>query len=228
MQVETITSGNKKNVRVQSFGSIHPVRYFIKCENGEYVQIKSPKVIKTVQRKLVTWLNKLHNETKNIMSGKTPKTRKSESELDKSLRERLVRFFVNHDWDYRQNKVVRSFYHSEKQGETIPYILTGHTTGYIDDAAKSIERKSSDIKDKAGIISEYYGIPLDEAKRFIPQSDNAELSKVKKNYCKKIAEVIKNILRQKNPSDKTLNAYFIPHIKGKDIKYELTNATFDK
>lgn len=222
MKVESV--GNNRNINQQTFGSIHPVRYFMKCENGEYVQVKSPKVIKTIQRKLVTWLNKFHNESAN---GTKVKTKKTESEQDKSLRERLVRFFVNHDWDYRQNKIVRSFYHSEHQGETMPYIITGQTTGYVDDAAKSIERKYADIKDKADIISEYYGIPLDEAKQYLPKSDSSELSKVKKNYCKTIANVIKNILRQKNPSDKTLNAYFTPHIKGKNIKYELTNATFD-
>lgn len=54
------------------------------------------------------------------------------------------------------------------------------------------------------------------------------------NYPKLKRIIVKNCrsykkyFASKNPSDKTLNAYFIPHIKGKDIKYELTNATFDK
>src|SRR5574344_1317932 len=199
---------SKNNNINPSFGAIHPSKYFLKCEDGSNVEITSGELLKTLQRKLVGWLNKLHNDATNIMNGKSPKTLKSEKPEEKALRERLVRFFLNHDNDYANTRVVRSYYPMNYAEKGKQFILTGHSIHFVDDAAKPIGQVKGDIRAKAEILSEYYGIGNTKAKNYVHGEQDFDLKLAQKHYYESV------------------EAYFTPKFKGKKIKYELVDAYF--
>ena len=203
-----------------SFGAIHPSKYYLKCEDGTFQEVVSSKVIKTLQRKLIVWLNKAHNDSLRV-------AQPAKKDADKNIRERLVRFFVNRDKDYRTKSYARSFFTTNRQKRNKAYILTGRSAEIVENAAKPIEKHHSDLKERAGIISDYNGIDFKEAKEYISKHSELERIAIIRDYHNKVRSTINKLLREYNPDNSLFEAYFVPHIKGKNIKYELVDAKFN-
>ena len=113
---------------ILSFQAVHPTRYYVRCEDGTFHHVVNSDVVKTLQRKLVTWLNKDYHDTIRLTTGKPVK---NESVGEKTIRERIVRFFRNRDIDYREKNIVRSFNTTNVLRETESYILTGKSANII-------------------------------------------------------------------------------------------------
>lgn len=207
-----------------SFGSIHPVRFYVKCEDGEFHQVVSGKVIKSLRRKLVTWLNKDYYDEIRLTESKSVK---KESKNEKSLRERLVRFFVNRNSDYREKNIVRSFSTTNRYREPEVYILTGKSTELVDNAAKPFENFHSDIKERAEFLSDSYGIEVEKVKKYISAQSSVQKNIVAKQYYDVLSKTIKKILAEFDPKNSLFEVFFVPSVKGKNVKYELVNATFN-
>lgn len=225
---QTSSYNTNNNTETPTFTALHQSRYFLKCESGEFQEITSSKVIKGLQRKLVTWLNKLHNDSTKIMQGKTPKNLKSESLEEKTLRERLIRFFLNNDRDYFKHKVVRSFYTTDRNGAQKSYILTGDSISIVDEAAKPIGKKRGIIKHKTNVISEYYGIDIEKAKTYISEKEVLDVMEATRNYHNSVENAVNNILAKNRAEDTIFDAYFVPRQKGKNLVPELVDAKFVK
>lgn len=216
--------GNQNNSAL-SFSAIHPARFYVKCEDGEFHRVVSHKVIKSLRRKTVTWLNKDYYDEIRLTNGESIK---KESVKDKALRERLVRFFVNRDPDYREKNIVRSFTTTNGFREPELYILTGKSAEIVDNAAKKIENFHSDLKERAEILSDGYGIELEKVKKYITDRSVFQQNAIKRNYHDSLKDTIENILKVFDPKNSLFEAYFVPHAKGKNITYELVDAKFNR
>lgn len=86
MQIHNISTYNTQNSPRTSFGAIHPTKYYVKLDDGAYHEVRSQKLIKSLQRKIITWLNKDYN------SAQKSKKQAKETAQSKALRERIVRF----------------------------------------------------------------------------------------------------------------------------------------
>ncbi len=208
------------------FGAVHPSKYFVKNQDGKYVEVKSVELVKTLQRKLIGWLNKQHNDNLNIVSGRAASV-KPVNASEKPLFSRLVRFFINRDEDYKKNPIARSFYDLNRQKGAESYILTGHSISIVEDAAKPIRNVKRDIKVDSNEISDTYGLDLDKTKRFVSENSNIALLEATKTYFHSAKSVIRRVLQKFDKKNSVFEAYFTPVIKGKKVKYELENATFN-
>ena len=204
-----------------SFSAIHPARYYVKCEDGNFHRAVSGEVVRTLQRKLVTWLNKDYYDEIRLTNGKPAK---NETAGEKAIRERLVKFFVNRDSDYREKNIVRSFNTTNLFRETESYILTGKSAEIIDGAAKSIRDFNGDLRDRAEGLSEVYGIEVDKVKKYLSDRAAGQKLAVKREYHDGLKTVINRLLQHYNPKNTPFEAYFIPKVKGKSVKYELVDA----
>lgn len=208
-----------------SFTSIHRAVYFVKGNDGKYTQVSANSTIKTLQRKIVTWLNQSFNDAKNIRQGKSPKVSKSETADEKALKIRLARFFQLNDPDYAKRPFVRSFYTASKQdGRMISFILSGPSCDMVEAAAKPIGQARGAIKTKKDNLSKYFGIEGQRANAYLTKSAENSVSEAAKNYRSDAEKIIKNLLSQNRPKDMRFEAYFVPYMKGKEIKYRLEDA----
>lgn len=207
-----------------SFTSVHPAVYFVKGSDGKFHQVFSADIIKTLQRKMVGWLNKPYNDSVAIKKGKKPKISKVESPEDKSIRDRLVRFFYNNDPDYAKRPLVRSFYTKNNNGKIYSFILSGQSSELVEAAAKPIGQARGVIKAKKDNITKNFGIDAHRAKNYVPKEDVRELAEASKNYHEDAVKVIKTLLSQNRLRDMRFEAYFVPYMKGKEVKYQLTDA----
>lgn len=228
MKVDNFSINTQSSVK-PSFGAVHPAKYYIKCQDGVFREVSTAKTVKSLQRKLVTWLNKLHHDSKRIVNGEAPRVIKSETEKDKTLRERLVRFFTNRDKDYAERNVVNSFYENLEDGNINSYIFTGNSIDVIQNVAKPLGQIRGDIRERKNILTMYHGVDFNQADKYLPSAMVNDESIASKNYFNKVKNFIKKVFS--NPNSQSVNslfeAYFIPHIKGKNIKYELVDAKFN-
>lgn len=215
---------NQKFGAAPSFTSVHPAVYFVKGTDGKFHQVSSADIIKTLQRKIVGWLNKPYNDSAAIKKGKKPKVSKSESPEEKSIRDRLVRFFYNNDPDYAKRPFVRSFYTKNNNGRLYSFILSGQSSELVEAAAKPIGQARGVIKAKKDNITKNFGIDEYRAKNYVPREDVRELAEASKNYHEDAVKVIKTLLSQNRPRDMRFEAYFVPYTKGKEVKYQLADA----
>ena len=226
MKIDTVSVQNqyctKNNVyKTPSFEAIHPVRYFLKDEYGAAKQIRDGKVIKLLQRRLITWLNKPSNNAIRRSQGKAPR---AESAINRDLGQRFIRFFFNNDKDYSSKMLARSFYLDRAHGETDAYIFTGQSADIIDANAQKIVQAKSSINDKIGMICDQYGVSAEKAKSMFLGQDDVVLSDARRNYFHTIKEILGKRLAENNLKDTVLDVYYVPIKKGKNIDYRLENA----
>lgn len=219
-----VSKENRKNNLKTSFTSVHPTVYFVKQKDGKYVQVTAKDTIKTLQRKIITWLNKAYNDANNMRNGKVPKASKSESNEDKILKMKLVRFFQMNDPDYAKRPFVRSYYTENQNGKMYSFILSGPSCDLVEAAAKPIGRARGVIKTKKDNIINYFGVDEQRAKNYISRSEVNSIGEAAKNYRSDAEKIIKNLLSQNRPKDMRFEAYFAPYMKGKEIKYNLEGA----
>lgn len=225
MQVQNISTSayNSKNIpNKTSFGAIHPAKYYVLLDDGIYHEVRSQKLIKSLQRKIITWLNKDYNTAQ-----KANKTTAKETEKSKALRERIVRFFNNRDTDYKKRPYTRSFFHTNSLGYVDTYILTGKSAEIVENAAKPIEEVNRSIKNRADAIADSGVLDFSTAKKFASSESEWELMVAARMYHDKARAAIRNILSRYSPDNSRFDAFFVPHTKGNKISYELVDAKFD-
>ena len=221
MQIHNISTYNTQNTPRTSFGAIHPTKYYVKLDDGAYHEVRSQKLIKSLQRKIITWLNKDYN------SAQKSKKQAKETAQSKALRERIVRFFNNRDSDYRKRPYTRSFYHTNSLGYVDTYILTGKSAEIVENAAKPIEDINRNIKNRADAIADFAGMDYTTAKEFAANESEWERMVAARMYHDKARTTIRNILSRYSPENSRFDAVFVPHTKGSKISYELVDAKFD-
>lgn len=221
----------KKNISQPSFSSIHPSRYFIRCEDGKFRQVTNNDTIKSLQRKIVGWLNKSLHDNKRLLEGRMAKVAKKESESAKSMRERLMRFFLNNDRDFSARRVVKSVYIDSTGGKVSSYILTGNTVDLAGDG-KSIGKVHSKIKESRDFARTYYGVSEETASKYTSAADARRLSQARADYHRQSEECVKKLMADEKVDRSTINLYFQPVINGKKKKglpeFELVNAVLQK
>ncbi len=206
-----------------AFTSVHPALYYVKGNDGIYHRISNPKTIKSLQRKLVSWLNKSYNNTVNLQHGKSPRAAKPSS-YDEVVVNEFVHFFKENDPDYAKKPFVRSFYSQNPNEKLQSFILSGQSSELVEEAAKPIGQARGAIKSRKNELHQYFGIDEQNAKNYIPKASINHLAEVTKDYHQKAEKIIRNILSQNRPRDMKLEAYFVPYLKGKTLKYELIDA----
>lgn len=227
MQIEKVSFNSYDGYRKPSFGAIHPVRYFVKCEDGYFHKVVNTNKAKDLQRKLVGWLNKAYDETTLAVSENVQKQKKDHSES--ALRKRFVRFFLGWDKDYARNKVVRSFYTENSQREVRPYIISGDMVSVIDNEAKQIGRVKRDLKLKKETISYYYGVDMKNAEHYLSSEDKLREINTAKAFHDSINAKIDANMSLSKPENTMLDVYFVPYTTKKNlVKYNLVDAKFIK
>ncbi len=222
---------NKMNYHNPTFVAIHPSRYFIRCEDGHFRQITNPDTIRSLQGKVIKWLNQPMYDAQRTLEGAPRKVKKNESVEEKALKDRLIRFFVNNDKDYRKRQVVKSVYLSPQGRESVsPYILTGDTVDLAGDG-KPIRKVHNNIRESREYMKAYYGVSDEQASRYISASDANRLSQAKSDYHRQSEECVRKLMRDENVDRSTINLYFEPVIGKKSkkaVKFNLVNAIFQK
>lgn len=221
MQIQNISAYKTQNLPQTSFGAIHPTKYYVKLDDGAYHEVRSQKLIKSLQRKIITWLNKDYN------SAQKNQKQTKETPQSKALRERIVRFFNNRDTDYKKRPYTRSFYHTNSLGYVDTYILTGKSAEIVENAAKPIEDVNRSIKNRADAIADFAGMDYTTAKKFATNESEWERMIAARMYHDKARATIRNILSRYSPENSRFDAFFVPHTKGNKISYELVDAKFD-
>ena len=188
MQIHNISTYNTQNTPRTSFGAIHPTKYYVKLDDGAYHEVRSQKLIKSLQRKIITWLNKDYN------SAQKSKKQAKETAQSKALRERIVRFFNNRDSDYRKRPYTRSFYHTNSLGYVDTYILTGKSAEIVENAAKPIEDINRTIKNRADAIADFAGMDYITAKEFAANESEWERMVAARMYHDKARATIRHLL----------------------------------
>ncbi|MBD5402972.1 hypothetical protein HDR58_09305 [bacterium] len=218
---------NRSYAQQASFTAIHPARYFVKNGRGDYEEVACSKKIRTLQRKLISWLNRNYNDNLRALDGKPKKQIKNETTNDKSMRERLVKFFMNRDSDYNQRRVVRSFYTTNSLREQEAYILTGNSIDIVDEAAKPIGQIRRELNSRKEYIKSYYKISDKEAQKYLSAEDIMAETRVGWAYHDTVKRTIREILSIFNPNNSHFDAYFESEQKGNSIIYKLVDAKFN-
>jgi len=204
-----------------AFGAVHPARYFIKNIDNTYTRITDVDAIKLLQRKIVGFLNKYGNDYTMQLQGKAPK---KETPADKTLRERLMRFFVYHDRDYAQRRVVCSFYDT-RDNTAIPYIFTGNSTDEVTALAKPIGQLKSALHSRIRTLCSQHHITSADARRMLPAEEDA-LYRAQTNYYRTLYRIVKEEVKPEKVNNTCFDAFFEPVKKGKKNDYRLVNAEF--
>ena len=227
MNIQSINQNSSyRSQKHTNFTGIHIARYFVKDSNGDFYNVTSRKEVKKMQRKLITWLNKGTLDNQKKIKGLPTKKQNPKT---KPLADRLVTFFLRRDNDYAQRRMAKSFYTTNSLRQTESYILTGDSIKIIEDAAALIENARHYIKHKAGVISEYNGIKLEDARKFISHEEELEIMEAASKYHQRAKSTIRQLLATYNPRNMRFDAYFEPKInKSKsEIDYVLVDAKFD-
>ncbi len=212
-----------------SFGAIHTVKYCLKAADGKFYYVSDNDVIRQLQRKLVNWLNAHHNDFNRKLRGEQIKPKNMRAE-DKSMRERLVNFFINNDADYKTHRLVRSAYIDTAKDSVTPYIVTGKHATRIDDASKGIENVHRGINDRRDLNAESLGartrhdVPLSEVDKF-------NIQQAKQDYHRQKGLVVKDLMA--NPQvDKSVVTFYFESVpqkgKQKGPNFRLLNALIQK
>jgi len=223
MQVNSINISNPGQIKSQkpSFGAVHPARYFIRELDNTYAQVTDKDMIKLLQRKIVTLLNKEANDRILVLQGKVPK---SETAAGKSLRERLVRFFAGNDADYAHRRMACSFYDTRYK-ENIPYIFTGNSAEDVTNIAKPIGKLKSELHSKINSLRARFGISSEEARRRLPREEE-DLYNAQSNYYRTLYRIVKEEVKPEKPANSYFDAYFEPVRVKRKTDYTLLNAEF--
>ncbi|MBQ8458590.1 hypothetical protein IJ541_00645 [bacterium] len=229
MKVDCVNNNNlyySNPKREPSFGAVHPVRYFVKSEtDGGFHQVTELEILKTLQRKIVTWLNKDYNDAQRRKKGLSVRIPKVDK--DKPIRERIVRFFKNRVPDYLKRNQVHAFRKTNSLGEIESYLLSGKTVDMAADCAKPICFARHSAKERFDLIADSFGIDLKKAQEAIMADRDRDLKFAKAQYIEDLYSRIKQCLLSTDINNSHFDAYFVPLSKGGKTKYELVDAKFN-
>ena len=222
---------NYQNKSTPTFGAIHPCLYYVKVGDGSYKMITDPDLIKnTLQKKIVIWLNHDYNARMKAAQGSTVKS-KPETPATKALRERLTRFFINRDEDYRikgQDRAASYFNTDMTTGLVRPYIFTGKSIRILDSCADRIKQVQSQIKRLTEDLQGFYGFKYADAKAKAAAEFEPELLAAKSAYHETVMELLRSPQAKSDPKNTIFSAFFEETTKGKKKSYTLVNANFEQ
>ena len=222
---------NNQNKSKPSFGSIHPCLYYVKTGEGSFKLVTDADLIKNnLQKKVITWLNHNYNKRLKAMVGSS-KPSKPETPATKAIRERLTRFFVNRDSDYRmqgQDRAASYFNTDANTGMVRPYIFTGRSVTVLDNLADNIKRVQSQIKRLTEDLQHFYGLKYADAKARAAAELEHDLMAAKSAYHEEVMTLLRSPQAKSDPKNTVFNAFFEETTKGKKTTYTLVNANFDQ
>lgn len=231
IQSINVTPYNYQNKSTPTFGAIHPCLYYVKVGDGSYKMVTDPDLIKnTLQKKIVIWLNHNYNARMKAAQGSTVKS-KPETPATKALRERLTRFFINRDEDYRikgQDRGASYFNTDMTTGLVRPYIFTGKSIGILDSCADRIKQVQSQIKRLTEDLQGFYGFKYADAKAKAAAEFEPELLAAKSAYHETVMELLRSPQAKSDPKNTIFSAFFEETTKGKKKSYTLVNANFEQ
>lgn len=231
IQSINVTPYNYQSKSTPTFGAIHPCLYYVKVGDGSYKMVTDPDLIKnTLQKKIVIWLNHNYNARMKAAQGSTVKS-KPETPATKALRERLTRFFINRDEDYRikgQDRGASYFNTDMTTGLVRPYIFTGKSIGILDSCADRIKQVQSQIKRLTEDLQGFYGFKYADAKAKAAAEFEPELLAAKSAYHETVMELLRSPQAKSDPKNTIFSAFFEETTKGKKKSYTLVNANFEQ
>lgn len=226
--VRNMNNNSNKNSK-PTFGAIHPCLYFEKVGENSFKLITDNDLIKnTLQKNIVTWLNREYN-TRIKIAQSSPVKPKPETLETKTLRERITRFFNNRDVDYKKPKQDRAssyFYTDSRSGLMNAYLFTGQSVDILDTQANKIKQVQSDIKRLASDLQTFYGFKYSEAKAKAAKEFEQNLSNAKVAYHDNVLTILRSPEAKSDPKNTLFCAFFEPIKKGKKTSYKLINADF--
>lgn len=229
MKINGVNSGYQPKRQAVSFEAIHPTKYYLRCADGQFHRVTNPDLIRRLQGRVVTWLNKSMHDSRRALEGNPRKVKSSETSAEKAMRERLVKFFVDNDKDYAKRSAVKSSYIGPKD-KVSTYILTGDTVDLAGDG-KPIGKVHSNIRETREFMRSYYGISEEQANNYVSMSDALRLSQAKADYHKQSEEAVGKLMKNETIDRSTVVFYFSPIVgkkSKKPSKFELVNAMFQK
>ena len=224
-----IQSYNNKSAKQPSFQAIHPTLFYLKVGENSYQQVTDPELVKSLQKKITTWLNHDYNIRLKELKGLPQKT-KPETPETKAIRERITRFFVNRDQDFRypnHDRALSYFNTHMTTGSLRSYLFTGKSAEVLDICAEKIKDVQSQIKRLTSDLEHFYGFKYSDAKERASKELEQELMLAKSNYHKRVLEVLSSPEEKANPVNTVFTAFFEPVTKGKKTSYNLINAEFE-
>ena len=233
MNIQSIsaTPYTNQNKSTPTFGAIHPCLYYVKVGDGSYKMVTDGDLIKnTLQKKIITWLNHDYNKRMKAAQGSSVKTR-PETPATKALRERLTRFFINRDEDYRtkgQDRAASYFNTDMTTGLVRPYIFTGRSVSVLDSCAERIKQVQSQIKRLTEDLQCFYGQKYADAKAKATAEFEPELMAAKAAYHETVMELLRSPAAKSDPKNTVFSAFFEETTKGKKKTYTLVNANFEQ
>ena len=233
MNIQSIsaTPYNYQNKSTPTFGAIHPCLYYVKVGDGSYKMVTDGDLIKnTLQKKIITWLNHNYNKRMKMAQGSSVKAR-PETPATKALRERLTRFFINRDEDYRtkgQDRAASYFNTDMTTGLVRPYIFTGRSVSVLDSCAERIKQVQSQIKRLTEDLQCFYGHKYADAKAKATSEFEPELMAAKAAYHETVMELLRSPAAKSDPKNTVFSAFFEETTKGKKKSYTLVNANFEQ
>lgn len=232
MKIDAISNSYQYNPNLATknttFTSIHKAEYFMKVGESSYQKVSSVDLLKTLQRKLVMFLNKDYNDWVRKKAGKKVVTQKPEEAL---LKDRLVRFFYYRDNDYKNLRKASSYmpptyglYASDS------YLFTGKSVDFLKDQSSGIKNVNSQIKNFASDISDVFSLSYDDAHRRAEQELSHDLTAAKTNYHTNVKAYIEKVTKSDPATNKPFRAYFeeVTNKKGKVTGYRLVDAEFSE
>lgn len=233
MNIQAVNGQNYRSNTIKStptFGAIHPCLYYLKTGEDSYKLITDADLIKNnLQRKLITWLNHNYNARIKVAQGNFGKP-KAESMESKALRERLVRFFVNRDSDYRvagQDKAASYFNTDNTTGLLRSYIFTGPSVSILESLGDKIKNVQHQIKVLTRDLQDFYRLKYIDAKDKAAKELEPELMAAKSTYHETVMRLLQSKEAKSNPKNTMFSAFFEAKTKGKKTTYELINAKFE-
>lgn len=233
MNIQSIsaTPYTNQNKSTPTFGAIHPCLYYVKVGDGSYKMVTDGDLIKnTLQKKIITWLNHDYNKRMKAAQGSSVKSR-PETPATKALRERLTRFFINRDEDYRtkgQDRAASYFNTDMTTGLVRPYIFTGRSVSVLDSCAERIKQVQSQIKRLTEDLQCFYGQKYADAKTKATAEFEPELMAAKAAYHETVMELLRSPAAKSDPKNTVFSAFFEETTKGKKKTYTLVNANFEQ
>lgn len=231
IQPISVNSYNNQNKSKPSFGAIHPCMYYVKKGEQSYELVTDSELIKNVlQKKIVTWLNRNYNARVKAATGSTVKS-KPETPETKALRDRLTRFFVNRDEDYRtkgQDRVASYFNTDSQTGLVRPYIFTGRSVSVLDTLADRIVQVQSQIKRLTDDLCGFYRMKYADAKVKASAELEYDLLAAKSAYHEEVMNLLRSPQAKCDPKNTVFSAFFEETTKGKKKSYKLINANFEQ
>jgi hypothetical protein len=224
--ISGINSYGDNSYRYPSFGAVHPARFFVRTEGGEFCEVTSRITVDRLRKHISKMLNRSRNEARKRAMGIYKKSPAEKSET-RTIREWLENVFIKHDEHYARRNEVSSFARTNSMGETKAFFMTGDSVNISQDAAQPISDAWRYANDRAEVVSDNLKISYEKAKDYLKGEREDRISGAKYSYFSTVYNKIREILGQNELINSHLDMFFDMKLSGKTVNYKLVDVKFN-